>query len=75
MVSTLPANLGPNQENAGRVLWWRTWRRVRWEDLPRSRKNIESKKSMNFEMKNHQERDSALRAWGWPEYGVETFRW
>ena len=45
----LPAYLGPNHDMKGSVLWWITWRGERWSNFFRSMKNIESKKSMNFE--------------------------
>ena len=49
MVNKLPANLGPNHDMKGRVLWWITCSGERWSNFFRRMKKIESKKSMNFE--------------------------
>ena len=49
MVNKLPANLGPNHDMKGRVLWWITCSKERWSNFFRRMKKIESKKSMNFE--------------------------
>ena len=45
----LPANLGPNQDMNGNVLWWMTWSGERWSNFLRRMKKMESKKSMKFE--------------------------